>query len=259
MCPEELLREESAGAQLLKDLDGAISRNGSALLASARINDTIRKAWRDLFDPRVENLADRNYEALRLAFTRLGDISARETEAHEGLPSHGKCAIRTFREFVSGEPLGTRERQPYLFFSGPFSGNGSFMSMLMNREESYFVVAVMSNGFFFGARTEAVLRQGGKSAGFALVGYTSGMYPHADHQHAFCDGSTMEGSVFVAWRDAELIDRNMDKPVLIVDDTIAGGDTVACVEMLLRAHGAMEIYKMADTSKFAERSSILYL
>ena len=152
-----------------------------------------------------------------------------------------------FKKFITSKPFEFAPGMRCLLYSGKEVGNLGFMTALMGRDEDYFVVPIMNSGFYLGAETGALLRKNGKFAGVAFVGYSAGVYPHSNHRYLLRDGSCIEGKVLVAQKDKELIDQNKNKPMLIVDDLIATGETTAKVEEMLRKdHGVKEIYKVVN-------------
>ena len=116
-----------------------------------------------------------------------------------------------------------------------------------NRSASYFVVSVMNEGFRFGSEVEGMLRKTGRSAGFVLIGHSTGRYNHADHGYSFfSDGSSMAGHVFIAQPDLCLLEQNRDKPMLIVDDDIVSGRTMDGVKTALRGLGIREFHEVTE-------------
>ena len=237
---------EPAGSHLHEDFRAALRTGQFSQRAIASIDGSLRQTWMDLFDPQVKGFIPQNYDLLRSMFNTFGDLRLSELEIEGRVCLNVNKPVPSFKEFINEKPVVYDDKIRYLFFAGATGSNFGFMPTLMDRNESYFVVPVMNGGFYLGAETNAILVRNGKSAGFAFAGYSTGVYRHGNHRHLFRDGSDMVGKVFVTQKDMDLIDQNRDRPMLIVDDNLATGETVSNVETLLRKHGVTEIYKIAN-------------
>lgn len=236
---------EPAGSYLHEDYNAALGKGYLSQGVIASMDNSLRQTWRDLFDPQVKGFVSQNYGILRSMFDTYGDLRLSELEMNGRL-----CIVDpkapSFKEFINGKPLVVGSEQKCLCYPGNKIGTLGFMSSMMDRSEGYFVVPVMNSGFYLAAEVSALLRRNGKSSGFALAGYSVDAYYHKNHYSVFRDGSSMEGKIYVAPQDLELIDQNRNKPMLIVDDQIATGDTVRKIEGMLRGRGVTEIYKVIN-------------
>lgn len=253
-----LLGTEAAGAHLLKDLDDSCHEKefpdmSQGVHVMNRIDPALRRTWRDMFDPVVSKFAHENFAALRSAFVRFGDLLVKEPDDAEVIANETGTGAMTFTELLNVTPRDDKTL-PYFYIPGSFN---DLMSLLMNRDESYLTIAVMNGGFAYASKVEAALRSGGKSAGFAFVGY--GWYPHRDHIYSFRNGGTMKKKLFVAEKDMELLRQNSSTPMLVVDDALVTGRAMKRVDKMLREMGANEIYKIEEVSRFLHEGNILYL
>jgi hypothetical protein len=103
--------------------------------------------------------------------------------------------------------------------------------------DSYVVVGVMVRGFTCAARAYRELDSGGKAIGFALAGYSSGLYtvPHIDARYAL-------GRVHIPEPYLEFLRDNRREKVLITDHMLVTGETVKAVAGKLRSEGVKDIY-----------------
>lgn len=198
-----------------------------------------RDLWYASIDPSSSKEASLlNRSVLRETFPMLGAVLMVGAEKELKRKVMAPKDAPTFKELVK-QPKGTCLTSQINYVSA--ISYGSLFASLMNRKESYFTVAVMAGGYSFGAQVEATLRARGKSSGFALVGCSIGCYT----QHYFNDGSPVhDGKVHLLEEDIRLLERNKNKPALIVDDAIVTGETVIKVEASLRKIGFKEVLKI---------------
>jgi len=206
-----------------------------------------RKVWNDVSDPTTQCHARESYIAVREAFLQMGNIYLKSR----------KGTINKLRAFSADTALRFGElieRTPEVRGSGLTEQRyveaktaEELTVRMASREESWFSIGVMVSGCWFAAQTEAKLRSLGKSAGFSLVGHTSGTKRNHDY-FGFRDGSNAFGKVLCPPYDSELLEMSKKLPALLLDNGIGSGKTLFILEKELKAMGFSQVYKIDQCS-----------
>ncbi|MDG6991159.1 MAG: hypothetical protein JRM99_07035 [Nitrososphaerota archaeon] len=102
------------------------------------------------------------------------------------------------------------------------------------------VVPNMTGGLYTTAQLiELLTKLDREPAGYALAGYS------VNGETEFADGERMVNEFFVPARELEMLVRNRDKTVIVVDDTECSGRSYSGMREGLRKIGFKNIYKIA--------------
>ena len=104
----------------------------------------------------------------------------------------------------------------------------------------HLVVPIMVSGIMPAAFVNSYLLSRDRSEGFALVGYSSGLYK----DHLFSDGTKVSGKFNISDPDLCILYGNRDKSVIVVDDSSVTKNTIDTVVTGLKTMGFERIKKV---------------
>lgn len=194
-------------------------------ISSKEINQiakVTREIWYNVFNPNTnEDARMANYQASRWIF---------QVFTHSNVYD-----LRTALTIDSSFPIAEKSYLKSLSSLLPFNRGQRIYRNITSKipKGEHLVIPIMCNGMPMGAFINDYLSKQSRSLGFALVGFSNGQYSPVPKWY--------ENKVHIADNDIDIIRKNADKQILLVDEYTCTGKTVLAVSEHLKELGVRRI------------------